>query len=158
MVYPNLNSRHSQTFKRHKRFIMLYALSWFVVVALLALWSFAAWALHSVAVWSVSNAGALSGAASDIASFLLPDWLAAWVPVEVAQSVGALVVGLGPLIDTLLTALPVLAGGVTVATWLVWGVGSGLLVILGVGMNVLIALWRRRGGRAHLNIRRLTAG
>jgi hypothetical protein len=89
------------------------------------------------------NAGALSGATSDTASFLLPDWLAAWVPAEVAQSVGALVVGLGQLVDTLLKALPALAGGVTVATWLVWGIGSGLLLMLGVGMHVLIALWRR---------------
>jgi len=137
---------------------MLYALSWFVVLALLALWSFAAWALHAVAVWSVSSAGALSGAASNTASFRLPDWIAVWMPAEVAQTVGALVVGLGPLIDTLLTALPALAGGVTVATWLVWGIGCGLLLVLGVGMNVLIALWRRGGGRARFNIRRLRAG
>ena len=137
---------------------MVYALSWVVVVALLALWSFAAWTLHAVAVWSVLNAGALSGATSDTASFLLPDWLAAWVPEEVAQSLGALVVGLGQLVDTLLKALPALAGGVTVATWLVWGIGSGLLLVLGVGMNVLIALWRRGGGRARFNIRRLTTG
>jgi len=137
---------------------MLYALSWFVVLALLALWSFAAWALHAVAVWSVSSAGAFSGAAPNTASFRLPDWIAVWMPAEVAQTVGALVVGLGPLIDTLLTALPALAGGVTVATWLVWGIGSGLLLVLGVGMNVLIALWRRGGDRARLNIRRLRAG
>ena len=126
---------------------MVYALSWFVVVAMLALWSFAAWALHAVAVWSVSNAGALSSAASDTASLLLPDWLAAWVLTEVAQSVGALVVGLGQL----------LAGGVTAGTWLVWGIGSGLLLMLGVGLHVLIALWRR-GGIARLKLRRLTAG
>jgi hypothetical protein len=62
------------------------------------------------------------------------------------------------LIDTLLTALPALAGGVTVATWLVWGIGSGLLLVLGIGMNVLIALWRRGGGRARFNISRLRAG
>jgi hypothetical protein len=128
---------------------MLYALSWFVVVALIALWSFAAWALHAVAIWSASNAGALSGAVSDTASFLLPHWLAAWVPAEVTQSVGALVVGLMGLLDPLLNALPALAGGVTVATWLVWGIGSGLLLLLGVGMHVLIAL-RRRGGIARL--------
>ena len=38
---------------------MFYALSWFFVVALLALWSLAAWALHAVAVWTVSNAGVI---------------------------------------------------------------------------------------------------
>ena len=56
---------------------MSYALSWFVVVLLLALWSLAAWALHTVAVW---------------------------------------------------------------------GLGSALLVVLGVGLHLLTALWRRRGG------------
>jgi hypothetical protein len=59
---------------------MFYLLSWFAVASLLALWSLAAWALHAVAVWSVSNAGALSGAASGVGSIALPDWLAPWVP------------------------------------------------------------------------------
>jgi hypothetical protein len=43
---------------------MFYAISWFVVLALVALWSLAAWALHAVGVWTLTNAGALSGAAS----------------------------------------------------------------------------------------------
>ena len=47
---------------------MLYALSWFLVLGLLALWSLAAWAMHVVAVWALSNAGALTGVASDAAS------------------------------------------------------------------------------------------
>lgn len=126
--------------------IMFYALSWFVVAALIALWSLAAWALHAVAVWSVSNAGALSGAASGVGTIRLPDWLAPWVPPEIAQSVSALLAGLGPVVDSLLQAAPALAGGVTVATWVVWGIGSALLVLLGVGLHLLIALWRRRGG------------
>jgi hypothetical protein len=33
-----------------------------------------------------------------------------------------------------------------VATWLVWGIGSVLLVMLGSGLHLLIALWCRRGG------------
>jgi hypothetical protein len=33
-----------------------------------------------------------------------------------------------------------------VATWVVWGIGSVLLVLLGAGLHLLIALWRRRGG------------
>ena len=124
---------------------MFYALSWFVVVALLALWSLAAWALHAVAVWTVSNAGALSGAASGVGTIRLPDWLAPWVPPEIAQSVSQLLAGLGPVVDGLLQAAPALAGGLTVATWVVWGIGSVLLVLLGAGLHLLIALWRRRG-------------
>ncbi len=38
---------------------MFYALSWFFVVALLARWSLAAWALHAVAVWGLHLLSAL---------------------------------------------------------------------------------------------------
>ena len=123
---------------------MFYFLSWFVVVALLALWSLAAWALNAVAVWAVSSAGGLSGAASGAGTLGLPEWLAPWVPPEIAQSVSQMLAGLGPVVDGLLQAAPALAGGVTVATWVVWGIGSVLLVLLGAGLHLLIALWRRR--------------
>lgn len=59
---------------------MVYVLSWFMVLSLLALWSLVAWALHAAAVWAVSNAGALTGAASGVGNLSLPDWLAPWVP------------------------------------------------------------------------------
>jgi hypothetical protein len=138
---------------------MFYVLSGFVVVALLALWSLAAWGLHAVAVWTVSSAGALSGAASGVGTIALPDWLAPWLPPEIAQSIGQLMSGLGPVVDSLLQAAPALAGGVTVATWVVWGIGSVLLVLLGAGLHLLIALWRRRGGGSGPNAgRSLAAG
>ena len=125
---------------------MFYAVSWFIVIALLALWSLAAWALHAMAVWTVSNAGALTGAASGAGSVTVPDWLAPWVPPQVVQWASQLLAGLRPLVDSLLQAVPALAGGVTVATWVVWGIGSALLVMLGAGLHLVIAVWRRRGG------------
>ena len=127
---------------------MLYALSWFFVVVLLALWSLAAWALHAIAVWTVSNAGALTGVASSASSLSLPEWLARWMPPEVAQGASQLMSGIALLVDSLLQTAPALAGGLTVATWVVWGVGSVLLVALGAGLHLLITLWRRRGGSA----------
>ena len=94
---------------------MLYALSWFLVSSLLALWSLSAWAIHAAAVWAVSNAGVLTGAPSDAASgaagLRLPEWLAPWVPPEFAQALTSLLSGL-----------------------------------LGAGLHLLIAMWRRRGG------------
>ena len=125
---------------------MFYALSWFVVFALLALWSLTAWALHAVAVWTVSNAGALTGAASGASTISVPDWLASWVPPEVTQWASQLMAGLAPLVDSLLQTAPALAAGLIVLTWVVWGIGSVLLVLLGAGLHLLIALWRRRGG------------
>jgi hypothetical protein len=126
--------------------IVFYAINWFVVVMLLALWSLTAWAMHALAVWTVSNAGVWSGAASGVGGLRLPDWLAPWVPPEIAQSLDTLLSGLGPVVESLLQAAPAVAGGLGVATWAVWGIGSALLVLLGAGLHLLIALWRRRGG------------
>ena len=125
---------------------MFYALSWFAVIALLVLWSLAAWGLHALAAWTVSNAGALTGAASGADSITVPDWLAPWVLPEVAQWASQLMAGLAPFIDGLLQAAPALAAGLTAATWVIWGIGSVLLVLLGAGLHLLIALWRRRVG------------
>jgi len=125
---------------------MFYALSWFVVFGLLALWSLGAWAFHAVAVWAVSNAGALTGAASGVEGLRLPDWLAPWVPQEIVQVATSLLAGLAPAVESLLQAAPSLAGGLSVATWVIWGLGSALLVLLGAGLHLLIAMWRRRDG------------
>ena len=92
---------------------MFHALSGFVVVALLALWSLAPWGLHAMAVWAVSSAGALSGAASGVGAMHLPDWLAPSVPTENALSANQLLAGLWPVVDSLLQAAPALANGVT---------------------------------------------
>jgi hypothetical protein len=125
---------------------MFYAFSWFVVFGLLALWSLGAWALHAVAVWAVSNAGALTGAASGFEGLRLPEWLAPWVPPEAVQAMSSVLSGLAPAIESLLQAAPALAGGLTVVTWVIWGFGSVLLVLLGAGLHLLIAMWRRRSG------------
>jgi len=126
--------------------IMLYALSWFVIFSLLALWSLAAWAVHAVVVWTVSNAGALTGAASGVEGLRLPEWLAPWVPPETVQAMTSPLSGLVPAVEGLLQSAPALAGGLTVATWVIWGLGSVLLVLLGAGLHLLVAMWRRRGG------------
>ena len=125
---------------------MPYVLNWSIVATLLALWSFTAWALHAVALWTVSNAGALSGSAAALGAVRLPEELAPWVPAQIAELVSALVSGLAPLVGSLLQAVPALAGGVTVASWVIWGMGSALLVVLGVGVHVLLAVWRRSHG------------
>lgn len=129
---------------------MIYVFSWFAVASLLALWSLGAWAVHAVAHWSVSNAGALSGAGSGAYRFALPEGLAPWVPTEVVQGLSQMVAELWPLVDSLLQASPQLAGGLTVVAWSVWAVGGLLLLALGAVLHLLISLWRRRssGGAA----------
>ena len=127
----------------------MYALSWFLILGLIAAWSLTTWAANAIAVWTVSNAGVLTGAAtgaaSGVESLNLPQWLAPWVPPELAQTVADLLTGVAPAIESLLAGAPALAGGVTMAMWVVWAIGSALLLLLGAGLHLLIALWRRRG-------------
>ena len=123
---------------------MLYLLNWFLVFGLFALWSLTVWAVYAVAVWTVSNASALTGVASGVEGLRLPKWLATWVPPEIAQAMTSLLSGFAPIVESLLQTVPALTGGLTMATWVVWGLGSVLLVLLGAGLHLLIAICRRR--------------
>ena len=67
---------------------------------------------------------------------------------EQAQMLSQLWASLWPAIESLLQVAPALAGGVMVVGWLVWGVGAVLLVLLGAGLHMGIAVWTRRRGRA----------
>lgn len=125
---------------------MLYALGWLMVLGLLALWTLAAWAFHAVATWAISNTGALAGVASGEGGLRLPEWLLPWVPPELAQAMASLLSGVAPAVESALQAAPALADGLSVATCVIWGLGSALLLVLGAGLHVLVAMWRRRAG------------
>ena len=123
---------------------MFYALSWSVMLILLALWSLAAWAFHSIAAWTVSNAGVLAGGSGAIEGLRAPDWLAPWIPPELALAFTSMLSAFIPAIEAALNQAPALAGGLSVAIWVVWGVGSALIVILGLVCSGLITVLRRR--------------
>jgi len=123
---------------------VFHALNWFVVFSLLALWSLAAWAFHAIGVWTISNTGALAGGAGAIESLRLPDWLAPWLPPELALAFTSMLSAFMPVVDAVLNQAPALAGGLSVAVWAVWGIGSILLVVLGFVVTGIIAVLRRR--------------
>jgi hypothetical protein len=123
---------------------MFYALNWFVVVGLFILWSLAAWAFHSIAAWTVANAGTLAGGAGAIEALQVPGWLAPWVPSEYASSLNLLISSLMPTMQAALEWVPSVAGGLSVAVWTVWGIGAVLLIALGLLATGLISLLRRR--------------
>ena len=123
---------------------MFYALSWSVTFILLALWSLAAWAFHSIAAWTVSNAGVLAGGSGAIESLRAPDWLAPWIPPELALAFASMLSAFTPVIEAVLGWAPALAGGLSVAVWVVWAIGSALLIVLGVVLSAMIAMLRRR--------------
>jgi hypothetical protein len=125
---------------------MLYALAWFSVLALLAFWSLAAWALHALLSWAAANAGAVASTSVDLGGVPWPQVLAPWVPPELTQWLSSVAMSLRPLADTALAWAPTLAGGLTVVTWIVWAIGAALLLVLGIALHLLILLWRRRSG------------
>ncbi len=123
---------------------MLYALSWFVVLSLFLLWSLAAWAFHAIAVWTVSNAGALAGGTEAIEALSVPLWLAPWVSPELVLTLKSMISALKPAIEAVLGWVPALAGGLSIAVWTVWGIGAVLLIVMGSVATGLIAMLRRR--------------
>jgi len=123
---------------------VFYVLTWSVTFILLALWSLAAWAFHSIAVWTVANSGVLAGGSGAIEGLRAPDWLAPWIPPELALAFTSMLSAFVPAIEAALNQAPALAGGLSVAIWAVWGAGSALIVILGFVCGGLIAALRRR--------------
>lgn len=126
---------------------MFYAVAWFAVLSLLALWSLAAWAFHSIAAWTVANAGALAGSSGPIEAVRLPDWLTPWIPPELALGFASMWSAFTPAIKAMLEWAPALAGGLSVAVWVVWAIGCALLVLTGLGFSGVIAMLRRRAPR-----------
>lgn len=123
---------------------MFYALSWLVVFSLLALWSLTAWAFHSITAWTVANAGVLAGSSGAIEALRVPDWLAPWIPPELALAFASVLSAFTPAIEAVLGWAPALAGGLSVAVWVVWAIGSALLIVLGVVLSGMVAVLRRR--------------
>lgn len=136
---------------------MFYAIGWLVVAMLLALWSLTAWAVHAVAVWAVSQAGVLSGMAGGAVSVSLPAWLEPWVPAAVTQALTTWMTQLGPLLESLLQSVPALAGGLTVLAWVVWALGTVLLLLVGAGLHALVAWGRKKAAAASLTAASATA-
>jgi hypothetical protein len=123
---------------------MFHALNWLVVLSLLALWSFGAWAFHAVASWTISNTDAIAGGAAAMEVLRLPDWLAPWLPPEAAVAFASTLAAFMPAVQAVLDQAPALASGLSFAVWAAWGVGSILLVALGLVITGLIAMLRRR--------------
>jgi hypothetical protein len=111
---------------------------------LLALWSLAAWAFHSIVAWTASNAGVLAGSSAAIEGGRAPDWLAPWIPPDLALAFTSMLSAFGPAIEAALNQAPALADVLSVVLWAVWGIGSALIVVLGLLCSRLITSLRRR--------------
>ena len=136
---------------------MFYALNWFVVICLFVLWSLASWAFHSIATWTVVNAGTLAGGAGATGALQVPVWLAPWIPAEFASSLNSMIASLAPAIQTALEWAPAMAGGLSIAVWTVWAIGAVLVIVLGFLLTGLIAVLGRRMSASATSSRSMAA-
>jgi len=122
---------------------MLYAISWFLVLALLAIWSMGVWVLHSFAAWSITGVGALADHSQSIEQVVLPGWTALWAPSELILAVKASTETVLPWIHSALSALPNAVGWLKPLAWLLWSIGFAILIVGGVALHALIAMVRK---------------
>ncbi len=123
---------------------MVLALIWVGVLALVAFWSFAAWALYALTAWALANAGALTGVPGMVEALNLPQWLAPWLPPELAATFPAMLAAIRPLVDVVIGVAPAMAGGLSVLAWIAWALGSAVILALGVVASVLAVRYRGR--------------
>ena len=126
---------------------MLLALAWFVVLALLAVWSMCVWLLHSIAVWSTTGAGSLVAQSKQIDSLALPNWVGVWVPPELMLALKSSVSTVLPFVESALGALPAATAWLSPLAWIVWGFGALLLIAVGAVIHVAMSMMRKRAGR-----------
>jgi hypothetical protein len=116
---------------------MLYIVSWFFVLTLLAIWSACIWIAHSLASWSLTGIGSVVGQTQQMDRLPIPDWIAAWIPPDLVLALKATSAGVLPWVESALNALPSVGSWLSPLAWTVWGVG---FVILAVGAALLQAL------------------
>lgn len=134
---------------------MFYTMTWLLMALLLALWSAAAWVLHTLAQWSGAQAGGMAGLPAQLGTLPARAWLSPWLPLGAQESWTAVLTSFNPLIESLLAFAPALLALLVPAIWLVWAVGAVLLVALGLGLTVLIRLASARMGTTAANYRPL---
>ena len=122
---------------------MLYAISWFLVLALLAIWSMGVWGLHSYAAWSITGVGALADHSQTIEQVVLPGWVALWAPSELILAIKAGTENVLPWVFSALSALPNAVGWLSPLAWLLWSIGFAILVVGGVLLHAMIAMARK---------------
>lgn len=122
---------------------MWYALSWFLIFALLTVWSVCVWLVHSVVAWSITGAGALAGQAQQLEFLALPEWAAIWLSADVLQALNTSLASVLPWLASISSAFPVAVSWLEPLAWIVWGVGFLLLGVGGLLLHGLIAVARK---------------
>lgn len=126
---------------------VLYAISWFLALALLAMWSLGVWGVHAVAVWSLEGISGLSEQSQQIDRLPIPGWVGLWIPADMIVAFKASASAILPWIESSLTALPSLASWLAPVAWVVWGIGFLILAVGGFALHLVISMARRNSAQ-----------
>lgn len=126
---------------------MLFYISWFSVLALLAFWSLSVWGTHALVAWSMSGVGALAGQPRSVEGLVMPEIVALWVPADVIVAIKSAATMAAPFVETALAALPSIAGWLSPLAWGVWGLGALALLVIGAVLHAIIFATRKAASR-----------
>ena len=122
---------------------MLHAISWFLALALLLIWTACVWVLHSLAAWSLTGVGAMVGQSQQIDRLTVPGWIDVWIPSDLILTFKTTAANVLPWIESALSVLPSVGVWLTPLAWIVWGVGLVILMIGAAALHALISVTRR---------------
>lgn len=122
---------------------MLYIVSWFLVLTLLAIWSACIWIAHSLASWSLTGIGSVVGQTQQMDRLPIPDWIASWIPPDLVLALKATSAGVLPWVESALNALPSVGSWLSPLAWTVWGVGFVILAVGAALLHALVSVSRR---------------
>lgn len=129
---------------------MFYAVIWAVIGLLVIFWSIAAWGLYSAMQWlsglvpgKLETATTATGnAAREAATQLgMPEWMTGSIPPEMVEAWLASARALLLWLQSILLEAPALMDWLSPAIWIVWGLGTFLLLLLGIGAHVGLRLF-----------------
>lgn len=132
---------------------MLYAVMWAMVSLLIIFWSVTAWGLHTAVQWLAGlepdKLEAATAAAGDatreaVPPLGIPEWVTVNLPPGIVEAWLAWVQALLPWLQSLLLQAPALIDWLSPAIWIVWGLGTFLLLLAGIAMHVGIRLFAGR--------------
>lgn len=113
-------------------------LLWVVVGVLLAVWTATVW----LGQWLLS---ALLGGAGHlpVKDLALPEAWTRWLPQGVSEATTQAIEAAQPLLQVVLDQMPALAGGASVLAWVIWAVGTALLLAAGAASHIGLRWWQR---------------
>ena len=118
-----------------------HVLAWVLVLIVLGGWSLLCWAGHAILTWGGWSQG-LDWTQS-VGQIELPGWMVSVFGLEWVTWLQKLLLDFGPTLHGWVSGLPDVSGWIGGVVWLVWGVGSLVLVFLGMVASGLIAIARR---------------